>query len=175
LLSVLLIVGIVLMAARRRDHGRAAVMGILGCVVLLLGVVFNVARGLLDEALAELLSIAVAFTVSSVISMIFSLTGTALLIAAVVARRNPAQAAPPAGQGWPRQPQQPEWGQPQQPEWGRPQQPQQPEWQPQQPPQPGWQPQQPPFEQQPGWQNPPHPQNPQNPPHPPHPQNPPQG
>ncbi|MGP3958921.1 hypothetical protein ACTWPT_23210 [Nonomuraea sp. 3N208] len=132
LLSVLLIGGIILMAMRRRDYGRASVIGIMGCVVLLGGAVFSIARGILDEALADLLGLGLAFTISTAISLIFSLTGTALLIWAVVARRNPQQSTPPQG-----------------PDWQQPQQPQQ---------QAGWgQHPQPPFQQQPGWQNPPNP------------------
>ncbi|WP_188195864.1 hypothetical protein [Nonomuraea sp. SYSU D8015] len=111
LLGILLIAGIALMAARRREHGRGAVIGILGCVVLLLGALFNVARGFLDGMLADLFDLGVAFTISTVISFGFSLIGTGLLIFAVVARRNPQQPAPPQRPGW-QQPQQPPWGQP---------------------------------------------------------------
>ncbi|WP_327590137.1 hypothetical protein OHA25_26285 [Nonomuraea sp. NBC_00507] len=112
LLSVLLVGGIIMMAMRRRDHGRASVIGIMGCVVLLVGTVFNIARGLVDEAVADLVGLAPALTISNTISLLFNLTGTALLIGAVVTRRNPQQPAPPQGPG--RQPpqQQPEWGQP---------------------------------------------------------------
>lgn len=133
LMVLLLIIGIVLMAARRRDHGRGAVIGILGCVVLLLGAVFNVARAFLDPLLADLLDMGVAFTITTVISFGFSLIGTALLIFAVVARRDPRQPAPPQGPGWQQPPSQGE-----QPQWG-------------QPPQPPFQ------QQQPGWQDPPRP------------------
>lgn len=131
LLGILLVVGIVLMAARRRDHGRAAVVGILGCVVLLLGVVFNSLQGFMIDLLIPLLEIGPSYAVASLISFGFSIIGTGLLIFAVIARRDPRQPAPAHG---------PEWQQPpqQQPGWGQPPQP------PQQ--QPGWQQQQrPPF------------------------------
>ncbi|MGN9846005.1 hypothetical protein ACTMTI_48595 [Nonomuraea sp. H19] len=100
LLGVLLVVGIVLMAARRRDHGRAAVIGALGCVVLLLGTVFSVIQGLLLELLIPLLNLGLAHTFTSVISFGFNLIGTGMLIFAVVARRDPRQPAPPQGPGW---------------------------------------------------------------------------
>ncbi|MGI5288145.1 hypothetical protein ACQEVF_33075 [Nonomuraea polychroma] len=129
LLSMLLVGGIIMMAMRRRDHGRASVLGIIGCVVLLVGTVFNIARGFLDEALIDLLGLGPALTISNAISLIFSLTGTALLIWAVVTRCNPQQSTPPRGPGWqPPQQQQPGWEQPpfqqQQPSgWQNPQRP----------------------------------------------------
>ncbi|TMR07846.1 hypothetical protein ETD86_50350 [Nonomuraea turkmeniaca] len=127
LLGVLLVGGIIMMAMRRRDHGRPAVIGIMGCVVLLLGVVFDAARSLLIDLMSDVLGLTPTFVLSTAISLLFSLVGTGLLIWAVVARRDQRQPAPPHGPGW----------------------------QPPQPPQPGWgQPQQPPFQQQPGWQNP---------------------
>lgn len=135
LLGIMLILGIVLMAARRRDHGRAAVIGIVGCVVLLLGVVYNAVQGFLIELLDDVLDdLGIAYTVTTVVSLFFSLVGTSLLIWAVVARRQ----APSAG------PDRPDQSQPHpQQQWGR-----QPQW--------GQSPQSP-FQQQPGWQNPPHP------------------
>jgi hypothetical protein len=140
LLGIMLILGIVLMAARRRDHGRAAVIGIVGCVVLLLGVVYNAVQGFLIELLDDVLDdLGIAYTVTTVVSLFISLVGTSLLIWAVVARRQ----APSAGPGRPDQPQPHPQPHPQ-PQWGR-----QPQW--------GQAPQ-PPFQQHPGGQNPPHPQ-----------------
>ncbi|RVX43540.1 hypothetical protein EDD27_6225 [Nonomuraea polychroma] len=126
LLGLLPVVGIILMAARRRDHGRAAIIGIMGCVALIVGVVFNAARRPVIQLLGDLFGLELAILVSTVISLIFSMVGTGLLIWAVVARRPQQQPAPSPGPG------------------GRPQQ------------QPAWgQPPQPPFQQQaPGWQHP---------------------
>ncbi|MBF8187759.1 hypothetical protein ITP53_18870 [Nonomuraea sp. K274] len=122
LMAVLLIGGIIMMLIKRRDHGRAAVMGMIGCFVLLLGAVFSVLSGFLYELLADYLGMGPTFTITNLINLILTVTGTGLLIWAVVARRDPAQPAGPQGQGW----QQPPagWQQPQQePGWQNPQQP----------------------------------------------------
>jgi hypothetical protein len=93
-LALLLIIGIVLMAMRRREHGRAAVVGISGCVVLLLGAVFNGARGFMVETVFGGLGFWMAYGVWTVLSLGLSLVGTGLMIAAVVTRRQPRQSAP---------------------------------------------------------------------------------
>ncbi|MFG1963239.1 hypothetical protein [Nonomuraea sp. NPDC049028] len=155
LMVILLIVGIVLMIRARAEHGRAAMLGMYGCIALLIGVVFDVARGLtlpyLIDAFA-MRSIGVVVLVEGLVSLILNGGGVGLLIWAVVARRTPAQ--PQQTPGW-QQPQQPQgWQQPQQSEWQRQSQ-SPPEWQPQSPPQPpsapqpGWQ-----DPERPGWQNP---------------------
>ncbi|GAA2841504.1 hypothetical protein [Nonomuraea rubra] len=150
---VLLVGGAVLMGMRRGEHGRAAVAGIVGCVVLLLAVIVSAALAFLAPTLVESLGIGgyqPVFMLVNAASMILQAVGTGLLIWAVVARRNPPQQARPGQGAWPTQP---EW-QHGQPEWQPgPQQPgpQQP-W----PQQPG--PQQPgPQQQPPGWQTPPQP------------------
>ncbi|MFC5835679.1 hypothetical protein ACFPZ3_68675 [Nonomuraea insulae] len=134
---IVLLGGAILMAVRRGEHGRGAVLGMAGCIVLFLGVVCN---GILVFATPSLVSsmgvsgIQPLFLVVNLVILIFQVVGTVLLISGVVARRNPAA---PAQQGqW-----QPEW-QPQSPYQQQP--PQQPA--PQQQQQPGWQsPPQPPF------------------------------
>ncbi|MGW3343776.1 hypothetical protein ACWDA3_10740 [Nonomuraea rubra] len=150
---VVLVGGAVLMGMRRGEHGRAAVAGIVGCVVLLLAVIVSAALAFLAPTLVESLGIGgygpVVMLVNTA-SMILQAVGTGLLIWAVVARRNPQQQARPGQGAWPTQP---EW-QHGQPEWQPgPQQPG-----PQQPgPQQPW-PQQPgPQQQPPGWQTPPQP------------------
>ncbi|MGW0805049.1 hypothetical protein [Nonomuraea sp. NPDC002799] len=168
-MAVLLITGIVLMARGRRIHGSAAMIGLAGCVLLLLGVAFNAVQGLLYEFLAETLGIrlSLVFLIAAVISLLFSVSGTALLIWAVVARRQPAQPQQQQQQqGWQQpaanwQQPQPGWNQPAQPGWQPPQQ-SPPGWQPPQQP-PGWQPshQPPPPGGQPPQQPPPGGQQPQ--------------
>ncbi|MEV0820771.1 hypothetical protein [Nonomuraea rubra] len=160
---VLLVGGAALMGMRRGEHGRAAVAGIVGCVVLLIAVITGSALVFLAPTLVGSLGIGgyqPVFMLVNAASMILQAVGTGLLIWAVVARRNPQQQARPGQGAWPTQPEwqhgQPEWQPgPQQP---GPQQPgpQQPG--PQQPgPQQPW-PQQPgPQQQPPGWQTPPQP------------------
>ncbi|MCK2217884.1 hypothetical protein MF672_029415 [Actinomadura sp. ATCC 31491] len=133
---ILLIGGVVLIAMRRREQGRGAVLGISGCVVLLLGAVFSLLQGFLQSALVDVLGIGGAVGLSVLVSSIFHLIGVALLIGGVVARRDPPRPAGP--QGWPQQ-QPPAAPWEQQQGWNQP---------PQQPPYP---------QQQPGWQNPPQP------------------
>ncbi|MFD1545377.1 hypothetical protein [Nonomuraea guangzhouensis] len=148
-MSALLVVGVVLMIRAKAEHGRAATLGLFGCVVLLLGEVYSIVRIFTISSLVGALG-ADAFGpvvfVIDLIGMLFNAVGLGLLIFAVIARRTPVQQ--PQAQGW-QQPQQPYGG------WQQ-QQPQAPaEWQPQSPPQPspspqpGWQ-----DPNQPGWQNP---------------------
>ncbi|MEU7859976.1 hypothetical protein [Nonomuraea sp. NPDC049141] len=148
-MMALLVVGVVLMVKAKAEHGRAATLGLFGCVVLLLGEVYSIVRIFAIPSLVGALG-ADAFGpvvfVIDLIGMLFTAAGVGLLIWAVVARRTPAQ-----------QPQAPGWQQAQQQYggWQQPQ-PQAPaEWQPQSPPQPspapqpGWQ-----DPERPGWQNP---------------------
>ncbi|MFC7100445.1 hypothetical protein ACFQQB_08195 [Nonomuraea rubra] len=98
---VLLVGGAVLMGMRRGEHGRAAVAGIVGCVVLLLAVIVSAALAFLAPTLVESLGIGgyqPVFMLVNAASMILQAVGTGLLIWAVVARRNPPQQARP-GQG----------------------------------------------------------------------------
>lgn len=128
---VLLIGGAVLMAVRRREHGRASMIGLAGCVVLLLGVVINGVFIFMAPSLVDSFGpggYEPFFVVFNLVTLVVQVVGTGLLIFAVIARRNPAAPAP---QG-PWQPQT-EWQQ-----------------------QPPYQQQQP-YQQQPGWQTPPQP------------------
>ncbi|SEH02850.1 hypothetical protein SAMN05444920_13074 [Nonomuraea solani] len=142
-LGGLLAVGAGLMFMRRQEHGRGAVLGATGCVVLLLGVIIS---GVFSIALPSLVSsfgdgYTVLIVAYNLISLLFQVVGTGLLIFGVIARRNPPQEAQQAQGAW-NQPQQPGWNQPQG-DWNQPQPPQQPPAQ-----QPGWQqPGQPPFNQ----------------------------
>ncbi|WP_090946504.1 hypothetical protein [Nonomuraea jiangxiensis] len=182
IMAVVLIAGIVVTTMRRRDHGRAAILGMTGCIVLLLGVLFNVLYSFLLPTMSATyglnpLSLSAIFTM---VSVLFQAVGIGLLIGGVVARRNAPQPAQPQGVGW-QQPAQ-NWSHgPQQPtEQWPPHDPQQPaQWPhqtPQQPPaqtaaqQPPLQPQaqqplaqqplaqqpaqQPPAQEPPGWQSP---------------------
>ncbi|MET7330682.1 hypothetical protein [Nonomuraea sp. NPDC005650] len=132
-MGILFLVGIVVTAMARRDHGSAAMIGMGGCILLLLGLVFNIFRSyVLFPQLSGSMDLQTTLTVTNLISLFFDGGGTALLIWAVVARRKPRPPVQPQpGPGWQQPPA----------DW-------------QQPPA-GWQqPQQPPY-QQPGWQNPP--------------------
>ncbi|MEU7833307.1 hypothetical protein [Nonomuraea sp. NPDC049129] len=156
LMSGLLIVGVVLTAKAKAEHGRAATLGMFGCFVLLFGELYSIVRIFTLDSLARAIgsdSFPIVLFVIDAIGTLITAVGVGLLIWAVVARRTPAQ--PQQTPGW-QQPQQPQgWQQPQQSEWQRQSQ-SPPEWQPQSPPQP-------PSAPQPGWQNPERPgwQNPQ--------------
>ncbi|WP_193318887.1 hypothetical protein [Nonomuraea phyllanthi] len=139
-MAIVLVVGVIVTAMGRRNHGSAALIGMGGCILLLLGVVFNVLRSFLTDPLADAIGIGASFTILSLISLLFEVGGTGLLIWGVVARRTPRGPAQPS-QGA----QAPGWQQPQ------------PNWQQPQPQPPYQQPQQQPYQQQPGWQTPPPP------------------
>ncbi|MEV1177585.1 hypothetical protein [Nonomuraea sp. NPDC049784] len=129
-MGILLLAGVVVTARARRDHGSAAMIGMAGCILLLLGVVFNILRSwVLIPMMADSLGMKIdtVFAVTTPISMIFDAVGTGLLIWAVVARRKPHQPAQPPqgsqGPGWQQPPaswqqQQPGWQTPQQPPYG---------------------------------------------------------
>ncbi|TDD21740.1 hypothetical protein E1294_14065 [Nonomuraea diastatica] len=134
---VVLVGGVIVTAMNRRAHGRGATLGMAGCAVLLVGVLINVVLGFIAPSLYDALGAGGATMLISAGGMIFNATGTGLLIAGVIARRDPQQPQsphyPPPGQaqGWqqpPVQHQQPHMQQP------YPQQ---------QPPRQGWQ--QPPY------------------------------
>ncbi|TMR94398.1 hypothetical protein [Nonomuraea basaltis] len=119
LTGVLLIVGAILMVVRRPHHGRAAVIGTIGCLLLLIQVIFNALMGFLLNQLSDLLGMT-AFTITSLINLILGVSGTGLLIWAVVARRDPRQPAAPQGPGWQQPPfqQPPGWQAPPRPPQG---------------------------------------------------------
>ncbi|QYC43947.1 hypothetical protein Nocox_31850 [Nonomuraea coxensis DSM 45129] len=161
--GVLLLAGLVLMAMRRREQGRGAVLGIAGCAVLLVGAALALAQSFLQSQLVGLLGLVTGLSVWVVIGSLIQFAGIALLIGGVVARRTePAQRpAPPQGpqgpQGWQQGPQGPQgWQQ----GWNQPQPPPHP-----QGPQPfPQQPQQQPYQQQPQGSQP-YPQQPPQPPY----------
>ncbi|WP_345569708.1 hypothetical protein [Nonomuraea rosea] len=136
IMGVLLLAGIVVMAMRRRDHGRAAILGMFGCILLLLRLIVSTLLAYLAPMLFEG-NLEVTFAIANIITLLLDATGTGLLIWAVVARRPQQQPAQPQGPGWQQPPG--DWQQqhPQQ-DWNQP-------------------PQQPPFQQPPGWQPPPRP------------------
>ncbi|MEV4082861.1 hypothetical protein ACGFJC_48145 [Nonomuraea fuscirosea] len=116
---LLLLGGAILMATRRAEHGRGSVLGMIGCVVLLVGVVINGVYIIMAPDLIHALGFAqygpIAL-VMNLLSLLIQVSGTGLLIFAVIARRNPPQQAAQqsrqahhAQQGWPQQ--QPEWQQ----------------------------------------------------------------
>ncbi|MEV0237339.1 hypothetical protein [Nonomuraea sp. NPDC050786] len=125
-MGIVLLIGVVLTARARRDHGSAAMIGLAGCIVLLLGVLFNILRSwILIPMMADSLgmSIDAVFGITTPISMIFDAGGTGLLIWAVVARRKPQQPVQPPygpqGPGWQQPPAPPaNWQQPQPPYGG---------------------------------------------------------
>ncbi|MEV4108074.1 proline-rich domain-containing protein [Nonomuraea sp. NPDC049695] len=109
-MGIVLLVGVVLTARARRDHGSAAMIGLAGCIVLLLGVLFNILRSwVLIPMMADSfgMSIDAVFSITTPIAMIFDAGGTGLLIWAVVARRKPSRPTQP-----PHGPQGPGWQQP---------------------------------------------------------------
>ncbi|MEV4576737.1 hypothetical protein AB0K16_26175 [Nonomuraea jabiensis] len=128
-MGILFLFGVVVTVMARREHGSAAMIGMVGCVLLLLGLAFDAFRSfvLYRQLGASLDTTTVAVT--NLVSLLFNAGGTALLIWAVVARRKPRQPAqPPQGPGWPQQPpypqqpypqQQPGWQNPQQPPYGQ--------------------------------------------------------
>ncbi|MBB6349678.1 hypothetical protein ACWGH8_38900 [Nonomuraea muscovyensis] len=131
--AVLLVVGVVLMARGRKEHGSAATLGLWGCVVLLFGLILGVVRSFTLPMIVEMVgtqSVSVVILIENVIQTAVTFTGTGLLIWAVIARRPPA-----------RDPRQPAWQSPH-PQGPHPQSPQ---------------PQSPHPQQQPGWQHPPQP------------------
>ncbi|MDA0638476.1 hypothetical protein OUY22_34145 [Nonomuraea sp. MCN248] len=111
-LCVVPMVGIVLTAMGRRVHGRAATLGLLGCVALLLQGVLHLGQTLFLNMIVQSVGLSGAAGVMAVLallSFVLTLTGLSLLIWAVVARR-PGMTPQPAAPAW----QQPQAG-PQQP------------------------------------------------------------
>ncbi|MFG6196739.1 hypothetical protein [Nonomuraea sp. JJY05] len=128
-MGILFLLGVVVTAMARRAHGSAALIGMGGCILLLLGLAFDGFRSfVLYPQMGTSLGIETV-TITNLVSLLFNAGGTALLIWAVVARRNPRRPAqPPQGPGWPQQPpypqqpypqQQPGWQNPQQPPYGQ--------------------------------------------------------
>jgi hypothetical protein len=129
---LLLVGGIVLTARARRERGRPAVLGMWGCAVLLVGVLFQLVQSFTLPALIDYVgirSISSVIALEGLLQVIIQVIGTGLLIWAVIARNStpgrprgpqpydPAQMAP----GPPFQ--QPDWQNPGPPNWQNPQQP----------------------------------------------------
>ncbi|MFG1698905.1 hypothetical protein [Nonomuraea sp. NPDC049309] len=157
LMVIVLIGGIILMAVRKKDHGRGSSLGIAGCVVLFIGLIGQTAISFFLRQLIDVFGYEIGLLINSTFTILTQVAGITLLIFGVVARRIPRPAAGQP-QTWPTQPghhAQPGWPQPgQQPEWQAP-------WQPEQGAQPqpglgqpGWGPQQPGQQVQPGGQPP---------------------
>ncbi|GAA3103175.1 hypothetical protein GCM10020001_020410 [Nonomuraea salmonea] len=93
--------GIVMMAMRRKDHGRGAGLGIAGCVALLIGaVVLTAIQFSVTTLVTEMGRTAyeIILPLGNLLVIMLQVTGTALLVFGVVARRTPQPAAtgPPA-------------------------------------------------------------------------------
>ncbi|MEV4394471.1 hypothetical protein [Nonomuraea sp. NPDC049607] len=148
LTALLLVVGVVVIGMNRRHVGRAAVLGMSGCGLLLIGTLINLVLSLLTQMLIESYgsSMMAVLPFAYLISSLFHLVGIGLLIWAVVARRNAPQ-QPPAG--WQQPPQQ--YHQPYQQPAPQPGPQAGPQAGPQPGPQAGWQPPQPPGGDQSGY------------------------
>ncbi|WP_214320635.1 hypothetical protein [Nonomuraea sediminis] len=129
---IVLIAGIFVTAFAKKHRGRGAMLGMFGCIVMLVGVLWHVLYGMfLPELVHEF---EISFTspiiyLGSGVGILIDIVGTLLLVFGVAARSNPAEQPAPAYQQ--------QWQQPN-PAWQQ---------QPPQPgqPQPGWPPQQPPY------------------------------
>jgi hypothetical protein len=102
LMAVILLGGIILMVVNRPHHGSAAMLGMVGCVLLLIGLVFNSLLGFFLPSLMRSsdVGISVWIGVWRLVSFLFEAGGTGLLIFAVIARRKPPQGAQPGASGW---------------------------------------------------------------------------
>jgi hypothetical protein len=131
---LLLVGGIVLTARARRDRGRPAVLGMWGCAVLLVGVLFQLVQSFTLPALIDYVgirSISSVIALEGLLQVIIEVIGTGLLIWAVIARNStpgqpqgrqqPYDPAPGWQPGPP--PQQPGGQNPGPPNWQNPQQP----------------------------------------------------
>ncbi|MGI5274454.1 hypothetical protein ACQEUU_35355 [Nonomuraea sp. CA-218870] len=96
------VVGIALTAMGRRVHGRAATLGLLGCVALLLQGLLQLGQALFLNVIVQSLGLpgaAGVMAVLTLLSFVLTLTGLSLLIWAVVAHR-PGMARQPAAPAW---------------------------------------------------------------------------
>lgn len=96
LMALLLLAGIVAMAVNRSAHEGAAVLGLMGCVLLLLALVFNVLLAFYLSAFvgATGLDFRTAIGAWNLVTFLFEGAGTGLLIWAVIAKRKPTQGTP---------------------------------------------------------------------------------
>ncbi|MEV0201996.1 hypothetical protein [Nonomuraea sp. NPDC050691] len=97
--ALVLITGVILTARARREHGRAATIGMWGCVVLLLGLALRVAWSLLVPMLVAdggMDTFQVLMLLHGAVDALVTMTGLALLVWAVVVRRARPGAETPA-------------------------------------------------------------------------------
>ncbi|GAA2306832.1 hypothetical protein GCM10010149_65840 [Nonomuraea roseoviolacea subsp. roseoviolacea] len=98
--ALALITGIILTARARREHGKAAMIGLWGCLVLLLALVMRLVWSLVVPHLVGsggMDTFQIVMLLHSAIDALLTMTGFGLLIWAVVARRaHPGAAAPEA-------------------------------------------------------------------------------
>ncbi|MFI6594650.1 hypothetical protein ACIBHX_00285 [Nonomuraea sp. NPDC050536] len=131
---IVLIAGIFVTAFAKSHRGRGAMLGMFGCILLLVGVIWQVLYSLFLPELVRSFDLSFSSPLiyaGSAVGILIDMAGTLLLVFGVAARSNPAeQPAPVYQQQWPA----PGWQQPQQPQPGQQQ--------------PGWPPQQPPYGQQ---------------------------
>ncbi|WP_157246483.1 hypothetical protein [Nonomuraea typhae] len=115
---VAFVVGAVLCGRAKRDHGKAATLGMIGCLLLVLSVLVRTPTIFAIDFQRDLglsaASLGVIFAVVGLLETILLLAGFALLVAGVVARRGPRPQppAPPQGYGYgqPAPPQGPGYG-----------------------------------------------------------------
>jgi membrane-bound ClpP family serine protease len=103
LMAAILLGGIILMVVNRPHLGSSAVLGMVGCVLLLLGVVSSSLFSFSLPSLARETDVSISMVVGvwGLVSFVFDAAGTGLLIFAVLARRKPPQdATPPGMPGW---------------------------------------------------------------------------
>ncbi|WP_143591184.1 hypothetical protein [Thermoactinospora rubra] len=85
-----LVTGIVLTLRARRSHGRAAVLGATGCVVLLLGVIVSLLPSLFARVIIEAFGFQATtslFMLTSLLHTLLFVAGVGLLVAGVVTPR----------------------------------------------------------------------------------------
>ncbi|MEU7746198.1 hypothetical protein [Nonomuraea sp. NPDC049158] len=127
LMGSLLIVGVVLTAKAKAEHGRAATLGMFGCIALLFPELISIVRLFSLDSLIRAVgvnSFNIVLAAIETISTLITAVGVGLLIWAVVARRTPAQPPPEWQPQSPPQPppsQQPGWQDPERPGWQNPQ------------------------------------------------------
>jgi hypothetical protein len=103
LLCLVPVIGIVVTAMARRTHGRAATIGMLGCVALLLSALAQVGQSFLLPSMSPRNGYTV-IAIMSLLITVLSITGISLLIWGVVARRPTVHPQQPAWQPYGQQP-----------------------------------------------------------------------
>ncbi|MBB5083800.1 hypothetical protein [Nonomuraea endophytica] len=96
--------GAVVTGLARKRHGKGALLGMFGCIVLTVGVLPTVATSVFAPSIAHDLGLSTAsmiFGILGLVNMVLTLAGFGLLVAGVVAHRGPRPA-----------PQTPAWNQP---------------------------------------------------------------